>query len=134
MAGREVFFFFLPVKLRKRNFHGWGWVLLAGNVLLFSFGAPDAALSLLDGSVAPTVGGTATSASQPAAVQCQLRVSAAELRVRSGPTTDSAQVETLSEGVVVDGTRTVTNGFRELAGNRWAADQFLTPVPGTNCT
>jgi hypothetical protein len=126
MAGREVFFFFLPVKLRKRNFHGWGWVLLAGIVLT--------ALSLLDGSVAPTVGGTATSASQPAAVQCQLRVSAAELRVRSGPTTDSAQVETLSEGVVVDGTRTVTNGFRELAGNRWAADQFLTPVPGTNCT
>jgi hypothetical protein len=61
-------------------------------------------------------------------------VSAAELRVRSGPSTDSQQVETLSEGVVVDGTRVVTNGFRELSGNRWAADQFLTPLPGTNCT
>jgi hypothetical protein len=123
---RDVLFFFLPVKIRRRNFHGWGWVLVAGIVLT--------AISLLDGSVAPSVAGTATSTSQPAAVACQLRVSAAELRVRSGPSTDSAQVQTLSEGVVVDGTPTVTNGFRELSGNRWAANQFLTPVPGTNCT
>jgi hypothetical protein len=34
---------------------------------------------------------------------------------------------------VVDGTTTVTGGFRELEGDRWAADQFLTPMPGTNC-
>ena len=39
----------------------------------------------------------------------------------------------LTEGAVVDGTTTVTNGFRELEGNRWAADQFLTPLPNTNC-
>ena len=64
---------------------------------------------------------------------CQLRVSAAELRVRSGPSTDADQVEVLSEGAVVDGTRVVTDGFRELEGDRWAADQFLTPMPNTNC-
>ena len=64
---------------------------------------------------------------------CQLRVSAAELRVRSGPSTDAQQVEVLSEGAVVDGTRVVTDGFRELEGDRWAADQFLTPMPNTNC-
>ena len=125
MADRRVLLFFLPAKLR-RNYRGWGWVIVAGIVLT--------ALSLLDGPVGPIATGTATTTSQPAAVECQLRVSAAELRVRSGPSTDSQQVETLSEGVVVDGTRVVTNGFRELSGNRWAADQFLTPVPGTNCT
>jgi hypothetical protein len=125
MADRRVLLFFLPAKLR-RNYRGWGWVIVAGIVLT--------ALSLLDGPVGPTATGTATTTSQPAAVECQLRVSAAELRVRSGPSTDSQQVETLSEGVVVDGTRVVTNGFRELSGNRWAADQFLTPLPGTNCT
>jgi hypothetical protein len=125
MADRRVLLFFLPAKLR-RNYRGWGWVIVAGIVLT--------ALSLLDGPVRPPATGTATTTSQPAAVECQLRVSAAELRVRSGPSTDSQQVETLSEGVVVDGTRVVTNGFRELSGNRWAADQFLTPLPGTNCT
>jgi hypothetical protein len=125
MADRRVLLFFLPAKLR-RNYRGWGWVIVAGIVLT--------ALSLLDGPVGPIATGTATTTSQPAAVECQLRVSAAELRVRSGPSTDSQQVETLSEGVVVDGTRVVTNGFRELSGNRWAADQFLTPLPGTNCT
>jgi hypothetical protein len=45
--------------------------------------------------------------------------------VRSGPSTDADQVEVLSEGAVVDGTRVVTDGFRELEGDRWAADQFL---------
>jgi hypothetical protein len=125
MADRRVLLFFLPAKLR-RNYRGWGWVIVAGIVLT--------ALSLLDGPVGPIATGTATTTSQPAAVECQLRVSAAELRVRSGPSTDSQQVETLSEGVVVDGTRVVTHGFRELSGNRWAADQFLTPLPGTNCT
>ena len=24
--------------------------------------------------------------------------------------------------------------FRELEGDRWAADQFLTPMPNTNCS
>ena len=43
------------------------------------------------------------------------------------------QVEVLSEGSVVDGTQTVTDGFRELEGGRWAADQYLTPLPDTNC-
>ena len=42
-------------------------------------------------------------------------------------------MEVLSEGSVVDGTQTVTDGFRELEGGRWAADQYLTPLPDTNC-
>jgi hypothetical protein len=114
----------------KSSFHGWGAVILVGVVLT--------AISVLDsGTRTPTVTGSATSTSPPIAdgsTGCQLRVSAAELRVRSSPSTDGAQVEILSEGAVVDGTRVVTNGFRELEGNRWAADQFLTPVAGTNCT
>jgi hypothetical protein len=113
----------------KSSFRGWGAVILVGVVLT--------ALSLLDGTGVPSITGSATSTSAPIAdgsTGCQLRVSAAELRVRSGPSTDSPQVEILSEGAVVDGTRVVTDGFRELEGNRWAADQFLTPVAGTNCT
>jgi hypothetical protein len=53
--------------------------------------------------------------------------------VRTGPSQEAALVETLARGARVDGTRVVTDGFRELEEGRWAADQFLTPLPGTNC-
>jgi hypothetical protein len=53
--------------------------------------------------------------------------------VRAAPEQDSALLQTLVRGDRVDGTRIVTNGFRELEGNQWAADQFLTPLPDTNC-
>ena len=64
---------------------------------------------------------------------CQLRVSAAEVRVRSNPSTDADQIGVLSEGVVVDGTPAVQDGFRELESGGWAADQYLEPLPGTDC-
>jgi hypothetical protein len=104
----------------KKSFRGWGLVILAGVLLTI--------LATIDGPRASTVPAATGSTG------CQLRVTAAELRVRAGPSTASEQVDTLPEGAVVDGTRVVTDGFRELTGNRWAADQFLTPVPGTTCT
>jgi hypothetical protein len=102
---------------------GWGLVILSGIILtiLAMLDAPD------------VVSSTPAVHSADGSTGCQLRVSAAELRVRSGPSTDAEQVEVLSEGAVVDGTHTVTDGFRELEGGRWAADQYLTPLPGTNC-
>jgi hypothetical protein len=36
-------------------------------------------------------------------------------------------------GMRVDGTKVVTDGFRELEAGRWAADQFLAPLPGSDC-
>ena len=101
---------------------GWPLVFIAGIVLTI--------LAMLD---APDVQRTGAVHTADGSTGCQLRVSAAELRVRSGPSTDADQVEVLSEGAVVDGTRLVTDGFRELEGDRWAADQFLTPMPNTNC-
>jgi hypothetical protein len=109
--------------LRKPwQWRGWGLVFLSGIILT--------ALAMLD---APDVSETPAVRSADGSTGCQLRVSAAELRVRSAPSTDADQVEVLSEGAVVDGTQTVTDGFRELEGGRWAADQYLTPLPNTNC-
>jgi hypothetical protein len=107
----------------KHSARGWGLVLLIGVVLTI--------LALLD---APRDGDVDTVPVTDGSTGCQLRVAAAELRVRAGPSTDSDQVEILTEGTVVDGTSVVTDGFRQLEGDRWAADQFLTPMPGTNCT
>jgi hypothetical protein len=101
---------------------GWGLVFISGIVLTI--------LAMLD---MPADSTTSAIRTADGSTGCQLRVSAAELRVRSSPSTDADQVEVLSEGAVVDGTTTVTGGFRELEGDRWAADQFLTPMPGTNC-
>jgi hypothetical protein len=101
---------------------GWGLVIVSGIVLTI--------LAMLD---APDVSSTSAGATADGSTGCQLRVSAAELRVRSAPSTDAEQVEVLSEGAVVDGTQTVTDGFRELEGGKWAADQYLTPLPNTNC-
>ncbi len=107
---------------RPWQIRGWGLVFLSGILLT--------ALAMLD---APSVSPTPAVQSADGSTGCQLRVSAAELRVRSAPSTDADQVEVLSEGAVVDGMPTVTDGFRELEGGRWAADQYLTPMPGTNC-
>ena len=102
----------------------------AGGPLVFITGIVLTILAMLD---APADNSTSAIRTADGSTGCQLRVSAAELRVRSAPSTDADQVEVLSEGAVVDGTTAVTDGFRELEGDRWAADQFLTPMPGTNC-
>ena len=107
----------------KHSLRGWGAVL-AGGILL-------TALALLD---APPDRGTAsTTAGADGSTGCQLQVTAAELRVRSGPRINTDPLETLAQGTVVDGTTEVTDGFRRLEGDRWAANEFLVPVAGTAC-
>jgi hypothetical protein len=120
MAERR--FILMRIVRPKRSYEGWGWVLVSGLLLT--------AFALLDG---PRNADVDSVRSADNSTGCQLRVSAAELRVRASPSTDSEQVEILSEGAVVDGTTVVRDGFRELEGDRWAADQFLTPLPNTNC-
>jgi hypothetical protein len=65
---------------------------------------------------------------------CQLEVTVDELNIRNGPSEGAALVETLPRGTRVDGTIVVTDGYRELEEGRWAADRFLTPLPGTVCS
>jgi hypothetical protein len=106
-------------KLEASTFKGWGFVLVAGVAL--------AALAMLDR------GGFSEVPGADGSTGCQLEVVADELNVRTGPSQEATLVETLRRGAVIDGTRVVTDGFRELEEGRWAADQFLTPLPGTNC-
>ena len=102
------------------TFRGWAFVLIAGVVL--------AALAVIDGgglNDLRSMIGTPTG--------CRMVVAAEELNVRTEPSTGSGLVETLTRGATVDATRVVTDGFRELGNGRWAANQFLTPLPETTC-
>ena len=107
----------------KHSIKGWGAVITGGLLL-----AVLALIDLPDGGT--TAAGTATA---DGSTGCQLQVTAAELRVRSGPSIDTDPLETLTQGAVVDGTTEVTDGFRRLEGNRWVANEFLVPVAGTSC-
>ena len=94
----------------------------AGGVWSSSAGVLLTILATIDGPSASTVLRRDRLHRLPAAGH---RRRAAGPRRPRAPTSD--QVDALSEGAVVDGTRIVTDGFRELDGDRWAADQFLTP-------
>lgn len=107
-------------KLEKSTFRGWTFVLIVGVALAF--------VAIIDRG-----GLSEQSTNADGSTGCQLEVAADQLNVRAAPDPNSALLQTLVRGARVDGTRTVTNGFRELEGNQWAADQFLTPLPGTNC-
>ena len=106
----------------RQSIKGWGAVLTGGILLTV--------LALADG---PRDGTATTAPTADGSTGCQMQVTAAQLRVRSGPSVDAGPLETLTQGAVVDGTTEVTDGFRRLKGNRWAANDFLVPVAGTSC-
>lgn len=106
-------------KLQASSFKGWTFVVVAGVVLAF--------LAIIDR------GGLNEISAANGSTGCQLEVIADELNVRAGPSQDAALVETLLRGTRIDGTRVVTDGFRELEEGRWAASEFLAPLPGTDC-
>ena len=101
------------------TYRSWGFVFVLGLVL--------AVLALIDR------GGLGDTSVADGSTGCQLEVVADELNVRAGASADAALVETLSRGERVDATRVVVGGYRELENDRWAADRFLAPLPGTNC-
>jgi hypothetical protein len=97
-------------KVGPRMFRGWGFVLVAGVVL--------AVLAIFDGggfSQTPAV-------TSDGSTGCRLEVSTDQL------------LRTLNRGDVVDGTRIQTNLYRQLEDGGWAVTEFLTPLPGSNCT
>jgi hypothetical protein len=111
----------------KHSVKGWGAVLTGGILLTV--------LALIG---APRGGGTSATAGSAAATAdgstgCQMQVNVAELTVRSEPAITAQGVGTLRQGTVVDATRQVTDGFRQLTGDRWVANEYLVPVAGTSC-
>lgn len=101
------------------TYRGWGFVLVAGALL--------GVVALFDrGSVDPLrADGTSG---------CQLEVTAEVLNVRTGPALETATVEVLQQGAVVDGTAVVTDGYRQLEDGRWVADEYVTPTSGSDCS
>jgi hypothetical protein len=53
--------------------------------------------------------------------------------VRAGPAAETELVGTFPRGQLLDGTTTVTDGFRELEDGRWSPTSSSPPVPGTDC-
>jgi|tagenome__1003787_1003787.scaffolds.fasta_scaffold19801001_2 hypothetical protein len=110
-------------KLKGSSFRGWTFVLVAGVVLTV--------LALLDrGGAADLIPGRSTA---DGSTGCIMQVMTDELNVRSGPSQTADLKGTLHLGDRVDATTVVTDGFRQLEGDQWASNQFLTPAAGTNC-
>jgi hypothetical protein len=105
-------------KFPRVDTRGWAFVVVLGALLTV--------LALVDrGSVDEAIADGSTG--------CQLEVTTDQLNVRAGPAAEAELVGTVTRGQVLDGTTTVTDGFRELEDGRFVADEFLTPVPGTDC-
>ncbi|WP_406688722.1 SH3 domain-containing protein [Saccharopolyspora sp. ID03-671] len=64
---------------------------------------------------------------------CAFQVSADALNVRSAPDEEASRVDRLGAGEQVEATPNVVDGFREIGSGRWAATEFLVPLPGSAC-
>lgn len=64
---------------------------------------------------------------------CRMTVTADVLNVRAGPSTTTEVVGKYLRDAETDALSEVRDGFRKLAENRWAAEEFLRPVDGANC-
>jgi hypothetical protein len=114
----------LNIKITKptaSTFRSWFFVLVAGGLL--------ALVAVIDR------GGLAElrAAAADGSTGCQMEVTVEELNVRTNPNQSAPAVQTLLRGAKIDATRNVVDGFRELEGGRWAFNQYLTPLPNTNC-
>jgi hypothetical protein len=65
---------------------------------------------------------------------CRVTVTADVLNVRAGPSVGALVVGKYNQGAETEAEKVVENGFRKLAENRWASDQYLAPKDGHDCT
>jgi hypothetical protein len=72
---------------------------------------------------------TGTSASRP----CMVKIMTDNAPMRSGPDLNDSILHTLPAGAVIQADRITRNGFRQIVPNRWVAQQYLDPVPGSDC-
>jgi hypothetical protein len=107
--------------LKGVRLKGWPLVFILGLLLavvaVFDRGGLDAVVPGATGSTG-----------------CALRVTVAELNVRTAPSQQAQSVQTLAEGATVDGTNVLTAGFRRLKDGHWVFDQYVTPIAGSTCT
>ena len=101
-----------PPSLSKRLIRQWRWVGLAVVVVALAIMSRS-----VDASPVRIGGGD----------RCQVEVNADVLNVRAGAGADTASVDKLSRGDIVDALPEVTNGFRKLGDGRWVSTQFATP-------
>lgn len=64
---------------------------------------------------------------------CRVTVTADVLNVRAAPDPNAKIVDKLNQNMETPAEAQVQNGFRKLADDKWAANEFLQPVQGTNC-
>ena len=108
----------IKIPAPKLTLKGWPLVFLLGLLL--------ALLAVIDRG-----GRDAVPAAASGSTGCQLRVTVAELNVRSGPSQQSPSVQTLAQGATIDGTNVLTAGFRQLREGQWVFDQYVTPIAGS---
>ncbi|MGW5053132.1 SH3 domain-containing protein [Actinokineospora sp. NPDC004072] len=64
---------------------------------------------------------------------CKVIVTADVLNVRAAPSRTAEIVGKFKMGAETVADRTVDGGFRKLGPDRWAAEEFLKPLPGHDC-
>jgi hypothetical protein len=74
-------------------------------------------------------------ATEPAAnpSQCRVTVTADILNVRAAPALNAPIVGKFKRDAETEADKVIQNGFRRLAENRWAAEEFLAPKRGHDC-
>lgn len=70
---------------------------------------------------------------QASSAECRFTVTADMLNVRSGPELAAPVVDQLPEGEEVAASGETQGGFRKLDDERWASEEFLDAVSGSNC-
>lgn len=121
MAKRKYFIMKESGGKLRVDFRSWPLVIVIGVLLTI--------LSLIDrGGLAET-----TTTATPGTT-CEFTVNGDAVNVRTGATAASPSVQKLDRGQTVVATKTVTNGFRQMADGTWVLDGLLTPVPGSVCS
>jgi hypothetical protein len=64
---------------------------------------------------------------------CKVTVTADVLNARSAPVPGAGIVGKYLKDAQVDAMPVVQNGFRQLAKDKWASTQFLSPTAGSHC-
>ena len=74
----------------------------------------------------------AVAAANPA--ECRVTVTADILNVRSAPAMDAPIVGKFRKDAETGADKVVENGFRKIANDKWASEEYLKPKEGHDCS